>query len=262
MRCFVPGDDCVSVWQTVTVYAGMSLIIAVVDRDDIVVAADGLAIDENGNRANEESDKICRLNRRICLASTGFSTHTKRIMCALDPRCESLDEAEPENDWHRRKWVLAMGYARARDIIRAEFYKLAMEMQAEYRAARMNGESVDGLVLSAFALCGRDRLPTIFTCSAKPNDDRDDIIPVHQEVRSSDGVRIVVLGLPCGHAATAFINEKASDGLSCVGAEARLVTCIRHAVDADTKLRVNKNVLTTRLTEHWSNEWHIDVQPA
>lgn len=255
MRASGPFDSCISVYKTVSILSEMSIVIAVVDSEDVVVASDGLATDIAGNAVNSKSKKSCALNRRLCLVSAGRSDQAKAIMYALDPRCKDLDEDGPEEDWESRKWTLRMGYQEARDIIRERFAVLVNEVSKKTEAASDAGQSTEGMDLSGFLLCGRNRGPVVAYYGTKSQEDR--IVLGVGEVRDKDGIRPIIMGIQPKDSIYGEVGERAELGGSCAGAEDRLVECIRLAVDFNSNFSANKNILTRRLTERFSPCWHI-----
>jgi len=250
-----PFDSCVSVYKTVSISSEMYTVMAVVDAEDVVVASDGLSVDDDGKTVNSKSKKSCALNRRLCLAGAGKSDHMKAIMCALDPRCRDLDEDEPDEDWESRRWTLRMGYQETRDTIHNRFADIVSTVLREAKAASDAGQSTEGMGLSGFLLCGRNRGPVVAYWGTKLQGGR--IVPDSGEVRDKDGITPIVMGIPPTDPIYGEVAERAISGGSCLGAEDRLVECIRLAVDSGAGFWVNKNVLTRRLTERFNPRWNL-----
>jgi hypothetical protein len=225
---------------------GVSINIALLGHDEIVVASDGLAVDDDGKERCARSRKSCRLNNKMCFVSGGTSAHAKIMLSLLDKRAKDLDSEFPEDDWDRRGWKIAKGYAGTHDALSAAYKSLYCAMEAQ------GGGALD----SGFMLCGWEHKAAVLSYYSMGENQKGKLVPII-ECASIDGkIRQFIMGIPEANPLYAKVYGRLEALDSLAGAESVLVEQIRLAATADPSLKANTNILTRRMSDLFRPHWH------
>lgn len=240
-RAVGPYDTCFC-WDGPFILPRMTINIVLAAPDDIVIASDGLAMDDDGTVAKIKTHKSIRLNNRLCFVSAGRSWEAKAMLAQLDERAIELSEDCPEDDWEQRGWRTSHGFAEACGILDGAYRSLY-----EFRKAEE-----DRILESEFVLCGWDRTPVVLSCSVLEDEKTLDI----QRLPIRDGLFSLIQGIPRSHIMAYEVRKALSSVASLENAEEVLVEQIRRAAASDSDFRVNDHILTRRLSDKFRPVWH------
>jgi len=122
----------------------MTLILAVVDDKDVVVAADGRMTREDETVLAEQVLKTVRLNDRLCVAFSGKTEYIRKVLSRLGVSPIPSDHRRLMEAWEDSGQELRIGYQKAQHAITKEVQKIVSEVGIE-RAKKM---SVNALLAS------------------------------------------------------------------------------------------------------------------
>jgi hypothetical protein len=100
-------------------YSGntMSLIVAVRDDQDIVLASDGRVLDDRSYVISEHSLKTLALNHDVCLGLAGPTYTMRQVLTALGVRCHSTHPIDLLGECQEAACPVDVDYSDARDEI-------------------------------------------------------------------------------------------------------------------------------------------------
>jgi hypothetical protein len=244
----------------------MTVLAALANSDDVVVAADGFATDEGWVSANRWAIKSCRLNNRLLLACSGTSDHAKDMLAALDERCSALDSADPFGEFERVIGKIGLGYDEARGILIPRYSYLVAEVQKLHNDGVRDGRICSDTV-SSFILAGRSHRG-IAVSLFKPIEDEDLpgkslVVASPEEVAFSVSDKqeaFFCVGMDRESSSYKEMREIATDTAN-GPARVRLAMAMCHvATIAGTKYGINQNVLTRCLRGKFARCWNPNVQ--
>ena len=196
----------------------MSIVAAIASRTDLVVAADGLAC-EDGVVVDEQYEKSVALNPRVCLASTGRSTHLRNLLTQLDPRCAGLDEDYAERGFQEQGLVIPGSYDSLSERVNDAFLALHVDWIRE-----------DDFGNSAFLLCGRGVQGPAMLWLFTVRQEDGALAPAQGVISVGRGTVPLIMGVMPDDPLYARLERIIlGTNRSCVGAEQRLVRAIRGA---------------------------------
>lgn len=225
---------------------GVSINIALLGLDEIVVASDGLAIDADGKERCARSRKSCRLNNKMCFVSGGTSAHAKIMLSLLDKRAKDLDSEFPEDDWERRGWKIAKGYAETHDTLAVAYKFLYCALESQ------GGGALD----SGFMLCGWEHKAAVLSSYSMVENQKGKMVPVIERVSTDGKIRDFIMGIPEASPLCAKVRGRLKTLDSLAEAESVLVEQIRLAATTDPSLKANTNILTRRMSDLFRPHWH------
>lgn len=172
----------------------MTVVLALLGENDIVVATDGLARGDNDQRACETYTKSWKLNSELCLACSRQSNHMQRIMAAIDPRAAVLGVESPIQEWQAKGWTYSGTYAQAKAAGSGEYRRLVAEVTARWRTECEQQMQHEDYAMSSFLLAGREGGTAITTMDLQSRDGGQS--PRIREYRKDEpGVTAFFLGL-------------------------------------------------------------------
>ena len=210
----------------------MSLILAVRDDADIVLACDGRVMDESSSVLSEDSLKTIALNRDLCLGLAGQTDTMKQVLSSLGVKCRNTHPVDLLGECQEAACPVDVDYIDAkREISRV----------LSWMERRLSPSGCSGRIPSVI-LAGRvGNSPTLSRWS----------YPLWLEESSTKGYfRAIVGSLPeVGSPAWNGLNELLGEEGATVDAEVRLTGAVRLCADYfGAGGPINENVFLRRLS--------------
>jgi len=211
----------------------MSLIVAVRDDQDVVVASDGRVLDDLSNVISEDSLKTLALNTGVCLGLAGSTRTMRQVLTALGVRCRSTHPVDLLGECQEAACPIDVDYSDARDEVANVLRWMVRRFSPSERlksipAVILAGRQGEGPALSRWDYPGNAMAPSV----------------------NVGYWQAIVGSLPDpGSQALGELNRMVEAEAGTAGAEDRLTTAVRFCADYfGTNGPINKNVSIRRLS--------------
>lgn len=211
----------------------MSLVIALRDDKDIIVASDGRVLDLNLAVLSNETHKTLPINDGLIISLTGHTDYMVQILWALGFRCSDTTAVNLMRVCEEDETPVEIEYRDARNIITRELARIVPNIEPEHRKGYAPSAILAGKMRDVPALCSWGE-PTWEMNQWPLNGFSASIIGKIPPIDSEECHKFRI---------TAYGNHKTD------GAESRLVEAIRSCADYwGEEGPVNKVVFLRRLS--------------
>jgi hypothetical protein len=131
----------------------MSVIVAVRDDQDIVLASDGRVLGEDARVMADDALKTLALNADLCLGLAGPSDAMRQVLACLGLRCRASHPIDLLRSCQEVSCPVDIGYADARNEV-SGLLRFMLRRARSSRAARIPAVVLAGRLRNDPALCG------------------------------------------------------------------------------------------------------------
>lgn len=226
---------------TVSVYAGnvMSVILAVRDNEDVVLASDGRVLDDDLGVMSEDSLKTLALNGEVCLGLAGPTDTMRQVLASLGVKCRGTHPIDLLGACQEVSCPVEVDYLDACDEVASVLRWMTRRVSPKHRLGR----------IPAVILAGRVGKHPALSEWSYPD--------WRMEGFASDGYSEAVVGsLPdAGSGAWESLHRMVRGEQTTRDAEERLAGAVRFCANYfGANGPINKNVFLRRL----SHGFHLD----
>ncbi|HDL86709.1 MAG TPA: hypothetical protein ENH11_10385 [Candidatus Acetothermia bacterium] len=215
----------------------MSLILAVRDDEDVVLASDGRVLDDDLVVMSENSLKTLALNAEVCLGLAGPTNTMRQVLTSLGLKCHGTHPADLLGACQEVSCPVEVDYLDVRNEVTSILRWMGRRMPSRHQLGRMPAVILAGRVREGPALSGWS-FPTW-----------------RRKESPARGYSEAVVGsLPdAGSPAWKSLHRMVSGGLTTRGAENRLAGAVRFCANYfGAEGPINENVFLRRLSRGFS----------
>jgi hypothetical protein len=134
----------------------MSLIVAVRDDRDILMASDGRVLAADQSVMSDDSPKTLALNPQLCLALGGDTDSMRHVLGSLGVKCRSSHPIDLLSECEETRCPVDIGYRDARDEVARVLRWMTRRVPHSARRRRVPAVALAGRWGTDLALCGWD----------------------------------------------------------------------------------------------------------